>query len=166
MLNDMAFYIEYIAIATALLLLALLVALLKRYRQYILDEILAFKNRFVWGGFIRGMTVSSIQKCMTVGIQIRLWMKSSPEQTEKDIKAAFSLLAYLVCFPIIIFLILAFIVHKELMDNPRVKQMFEILYAGVHKKRKSALLTFMPVFFFKRITYVAIPTVLLLFPGL
>ena len=117
----MAFYIEYIAIATAILLLALLFALLNRFRQKILEEILAFKNRFVWGGFIRSMTVSSLQKCMTVGIQIRLWMKSSPDQTEKDIKAAFSLLAYLVCFPIVLLLILTYIDHKQMMDNTQVK---------------------------------------------
>ena len=44
--------------------------------------------------------------------------------------------------------------------------MFEILYAGVHRKRKTALLTFMPMFFLKRMTFVAIPTVLHIFPGL
>ena len=73
----MSFYVEMIVVFAIVLVVALIIAAVTKYRKFIMDQIIDFKNKFFWQGFIASMRVSSLQKLMTVGIQIRLWMKAS-----------------------------------------------------------------------------------------
>lgn len=45
------------------------------------------------------MSVSSLQKLMTVGIQVRLWMKGSEAQTELDKYISFGMLGLQMILP-------------------------------------------------------------------
>ena len=66
-------------------------------------------------------------------------------------------------FPLIIIVVL----HRQLsnLDDPVFKAKFGNLVTDLHPKKTTAVLTFTPMFFFKRLTYVAIPTLLTPYPG-
>ena len=77
--KDMQMYLIIIALGLVVLTVSLLLMVIAKFRKKIQEKLVAFRDKFMWNGYIRAVLISFIEQCMTVGIQIRLWLKESPE---------------------------------------------------------------------------------------
>ena len=111
---------------------------------------------------LQSIDITFIESVMTVGAQASLYMKNSEWQKPGDAKAAVGMGAFLLLFPtwICIWLHLN---HKKLMRRS-YKAKFEYMYSGIHNHRSKWSKFYWPISLFRRIIFIAIPTLFFTYP--
>ena len=152
---DLIIYIIAAVGFLILLLVMLVVMLIPKFRGMIKDKLVKFKEKLIWNGVIRSIMIAYLGSLMTVGVQVKMMLKGSEYQTEKDKAVALGMLLVLVAIPV--FMIIFLNKKRSVLQDIQTKLKWVNMYQNVHLKRNRFTIYFTPIFLFRRILFVALP---------
>jgi hypothetical protein len=82
--EELRFYILIGVAALAFLVFLFLLSLLRRFKQKIIDFFYKQKEKFIFNGIIRSISIIYIKFCISFGAQIELLLRGNKDQMEID----------------------------------------------------------------------------------
>ena len=99
---------------------------------------------------------------MTVGVQIKMWLQHSPFQEVMDIFVAMCITAFITWVPC--FMIWLMTTNRHKLISPKFYGKWSIIYGELHIHRSKWTVFYLPLFLFRRILFVMIPSFIYMFP--
>lgn len=164
MIDDLRVYIIWAVAAVAIVLMLALLLFIKKLKKKIKKLLWNMQAKFLFNGIIRSITIMYIQLCMSFGSQIEVFIQDGSLQPLKDSIVAVVMFVVLFGYPVLCWAII--IRKKEKLELPEVLRRYSNLYQEVRLSGKQNWkLVYYPLFLFRRIVFVAIPTFLFLWPS-
>lgn len=93
-----------------------------------------------------------------------MWLKASPYLKKKDFESAIGILCW--AFFLMSFFSTFLLVNRKNLTQPEFKARYSNLYNDIHLTRDRINVLFVPIFLFRRLVFVCIPTILYAWPNL
>jgi hypothetical protein len=82
--EELRFFILIGVAALTFVILLALFSLFRRFKQKIIDFVYKQKEKFIFNGIIRSISIIYIKFCISFGAQIKMFLKGNKNQTEID----------------------------------------------------------------------------------
>lgn len=159
----------YLGLALLLIGLALLFAFCRRFRCIPRKPRHGFRaasrwlhKKFTYNWSIRYVTAAFLPLSVTCGYQLSMWMRESIYQDEFERRFTVVLCAFQ---GLVILISLIFLVRgRHVLDHPNIFRQVSYLYEGIHLYKDFANLRYYPVFIFRRLAFVLVPTFMYQWP--
>jgi hypothetical protein len=135
-------------------------SLRERLKNYAINK----KKAFVFNGYLRGIYVSFIEMCLTVGFQVKMLINDSSYVVELQANTSYVIAGYVSVIPFVIMYWM--LRNREVLDTKEFRSKFGNMYADVHLKRSPWTIVYQPLFLLRRIMFVAIPCTLVGHPSI
>ena len=161
-LNDLKMYILVVAIIIFLFIVAMIISLAKKHKEWIEAKLQEVKKKFMWNSLIQSIDIAYIEVLMTAGTQISMVMHLSEWQDPNDLYMAYAMGGVCLALPLFatIFLHLN---HDDLMTRG-YKDKYEYMYHGVHNHRSKWSKFYWPISLVRKILFVSAPALLYKYP--
>jgi hypothetical protein len=147
-------------VAFLLLLFSVLVMLfVHKYREKIKKILNKTYEDMMFNGIIRSITLAYIKFAIAFGFQVELLLKLKRERTTLDMIIGAIMFTMLLGYLIVCVLVIK--KYKATLETKKVSSKISNLYHDIRLSEKSNWnLMYYPIFLFRRIVFVAIPTFL------
>jgi hypothetical protein len=159
MLRDLRWVILLVGAVVCIGLILAVIGLFRKKSEKAKGCVKKLSDKMFFNGVIRLVSVYYIRIAMSTGKQAKLWAKGQAEFSLGSQKFAIFTCMFVILFPFIAM----GTIHKKRdnLENPAVRLRFHNFYEDVKTKQRSwSHLMYYPVFLFRRIAFVLIPTAL------
>ena len=104
-------------------------SLRERLKNYAINK----KKAFAFNGYLRGIYVSFIEMCLTVGFQVKMLINDSSYVVELQANTSYVIAGYVSVIPFVIMYWM--LRNRQVLDTKEFRSKFGNMYADVHLKR-------------------------------
>lgn len=129
-----------------------------RYRDKIDKLVQTLKKMIFFNMIIRSVTISFLLFAMGASNQIKMFLQKVPNQPSQDFIIGFIILGVLFLMPLVSLKVLS--KYRWRLHEIRIKEKIQNLYSDIHLYRNPTNIYYYPIFMFRRVIFVLIPTFL------